>query len=74
MSYKTRNKLRYKHRLKGLSEDWVFNDNYNNKVLYQSLAYGTYIFEVVAINEDGVESAQKAQVVIIIQAAFWQTW
>jgi len=74
LSYKSSKNIRYKYRLKGLSDKWIYSDNYNNNALYQSLPHGTYTFEVACINEDGVQSKQVATIQFEIQPAYWQTW
>lgn len=58
LSYK--GKVRYKYRLKGLDNDWVFTSN--NEVRFPELPPGKYDFEVKSITKDGIESADIASV------------
>ncbi|ASV29739.1 sensor histidine kinase [Maribacter cobaltidurans] len=44
---------KYKYRLQGLDEDWIFSGN-KNEVRYTNLSPGKYKFEVLSSNYDGV--------------------
>jgi hypothetical protein len=50
---------RFRYRLEGFDRDWV-DAGRRRTAYYTNLAPGRYVFRVVAINEDGVESRQAA--------------
>ncbi|KAF0199308.1 MAG: putative signal transduction histidine kinase [Bacteroidetes bacterium] len=72
ISYRNGGNLKYKYRLKGLGEKWNYTDNTN--VEYAYLPSGDYLFEVVAINSDGIESIVPAIISFTILPPFWKTW
>jgi hypothetical protein len=53
-SYRSRKNLTYKYRLKGFNNDWVSTTFDNPNVVYSSLPWGNYKFEVMAVNESGL--------------------
>ncbi|TWI70019.1 histidine kinase-like protein [Pseudoduganella lurida] len=65
-------KVRFRFRLAGLESTWR-EAAAVRQASYTNLAPGDYRFEVVAINEDGVESAAPAVATLRIAPAFWQT-
>ena len=62
----------YKYRMKGLSENWSEVEAASNTAEYSGLAPGKYTFEVVGVNEDGVESTTPAALTFVITAPFWK--
>jgi LytS/YehU family sensor histidine kinase len=44
------------------------------EVLFSALPPGNYIFEAVAMNEDGVPSLERISLPIFIAQPYWQTW
>lgn len=74
LAYRSAGSFKYKYRLLGLDSSWTFVPASNNIVRYPLLDPGDYTFQVCAINEDGIESTQRAEVKIVIHRAFWQTW
>lgn len=72
LAYKKRGTLLYKYRLKGLNDEWQ-NTN-STYVEFLSLPQGTYTYEVLAQNEDGVWSSTPATYTFSIIPPFWKTW
>ena len=62
----------YKYLLKGLDRDW--NTSGNREASYTSLTPGQYVFKVIAINNDGIESSKPAEFPFRILPPFWKTW
>ena len=63
---------RYKYKLEGREEDWI--DAGTNRVAsYQVLSPGTYIFRVIASNNDAVWNKQGAELKIIIRPPWWKS-
>ncbi|MEZ4937165.1 MAG: histidine kinase [Crocinitomicaceae bacterium] len=71
-SYGHHGKLKYKYRLLPVEENWETATFTNNKVKYVSLSPGSYVFEVKAINENGVES-EVISYPFQIEKPFWET-
>lgn len=66
--------VRYRHRLKGVEQDWSLPSP-QREVSYAALSPGSYTFEVLAVNNDGIESAGPASVSFTILPPFWRrTW
>jgi len=65
--------IKYKYKLFGRDEDWTITKN--NQVRYSRLPSGDYKFEVLAINEELVESKESAIIEFSIGIPFWkQKW
>ncbi|MCG3155265.1 MAG: hypothetical protein DKINENOH_01867 [bacterium] len=73
ISFKDEAAVRYRYRLRGLHENW--QDPTDQRVVtFASLRPGTYTFEVMALNAEGVASVQPASLTFTIQPPFWQRW
>lgn len=72
--FRARGNFSYKYRLLGLDSNWTITPATNNEVIFPSLPSGNFMFEVKAINEDGVESEKAATLQFIIKKPFWQMW
>ncbi len=67
-------KNRFRYRLKGYDDRWIEVDASNRSVFYSKVPSGTYIFEIVASNNDGVWSDVPTVVKIKRLAAPWFSW
>jgi signal transduction histidine kinase len=65
-------RVQFRHRLLGVSDEWSTPDNRRNALL-TDLHPGTYRFEVVASNNDGLWSEQAASVTLKIPATLTQS-
>jgi ligand-binding sensor domain-containing protein len=72
LNYRQGDKTLYRYRLVGADKNWI--ETTNRTVRYSSLQPGTYKFEVVASNENGIWGEQPAEVSIIINKPYWRTW
>ncbi len=68
-----RHGLRYHYRLKGVDAGWS-QPSSKRDVTYATLSPGTYAFEVLAINNAGISSAQPATLTFTIQPPIWRRW
>jgi len=64
---------KYAYKLDGFDKEWRFVGS-QRKATYTNLNPGTYVFEVIAANNDGVWNNKPATLKIIIVAPFWMTW
>jgi signal transduction histidine kinase/streptogramin lyase len=73
LSFADERSVRYKAKLSGIESDWG-TPTQEVRVSYRNLPAGSYIFSVIAINPDGVESSAPATVSFVIPPPFWKSW
>lgn len=73
LNYRSQGGLQYRYRLLGLDSTWRSQPGSNPVVRFSSLPAGSYQFEAVAVNEDGVPSAQAIQQTFTVLPAWWET-
>jgi signal transduction histidine kinase/ligand-binding sensor domain-containing protein len=66
-------RVRMKYRLEGVDRDWR-EVGQERAAHYTNLAPGSYRFQVIAANEDGVWNLKGAELLFGIEPAVWQTW
>lgn len=71
--FKARGNFSYKYRMQGLDSSWTTIKAIDNQVLYSALPAGNFIFQVKAVNEDGIESLNPATMLIHVKAPYWQS-
>jgi ligand-binding sensor domain-containing protein/signal transduction histidine kinase len=64
---------KYRYRLKGFDEDWIQRES-NRRVTYTNLDPGSYQFEVISANSDGVWNEAALIVPFTIAPPPWFTW
>jgi len=74
ISYRSRGAFQYKYRMLGIDSIWKSQSSSTNFMRFPQLNPGSYTFEVLAVNEDGLESRDAARVQFIITSPYWQTW
>lgn len=72
--FKSRGEFTYQFRLKGFDKTWRSTSAISPFTVYTSLPAGNYVFEVVAVNEDGVKSVSPAQFKLTVSAHYWERW
>ena len=73
LSFQAPEKNRFKYRLNGVDAEWV--DAGSRRVAYYNKVYpGSYRFQVLACNNDGVWNETGVLVGIILVPHVWQTW
>jgi signal transduction histidine kinase len=65
-------RVRFRYRLEGVDNGWV--DTQARTVDYGELGPGTYRFQVIASNNDGVWNRTGAQLRFTIPPAWYETW
>lgn len=73
LDYCMPSKSRYYYKLNGFNEQWLEADRYSRKATYTNLSPGTYLFNLKAVNNDGVESLEPVSLKIIVSPPFWNT-
>jgi signal transduction histidine kinase/ligand-binding sensor domain-containing protein len=66
-------KVRFRHRLSGLDDQWTHAGT-KRVAEYSYLRPGTYRFQVIACNNDGLWNEQGAELAFTVLPYFWQTW
>jgi signal transduction histidine kinase/ligand-binding sensor domain-containing protein/DNA-binding response OmpR family regulator len=64
---------KYAYKLDGFDTEWRFVYN-QRKATYTNLSPGTYVFKVIAANNDGVLNDKPTTITIVIVPPFWMTW
>lgn len=65
------NASRYKYRMVGAHEEWIYTDATRREATYTHLSAGKYRFELFSANSDGVWSNQPAVLHITILPPWW---
>jgi signal transduction histidine kinase/ligand-binding sensor domain-containing protein len=63
---------RFKYRMEGIDGAWVEAGN-RRTAYYSHLAFGSYRFQVIAANRDGVWNAEGATVDVRVKPPYWRT-
>jgi signal transduction histidine kinase/ligand-binding sensor domain-containing protein len=64
---------RYAYKLDGYDQKWIQTGT-ERKVTYTNLSPGTYIFHVIACNNDGVWNYKGDSLTIVIASPWWWRW
>jgi signal transduction histidine kinase/ligand-binding sensor domain-containing protein/DNA-binding response OmpR family regulator len=70
-NYLLPDKNRFKYRLRGYDSEWITTDALDRKVVYAKIPSGTYYFEALAANNDGVWSAEPLVIKIKRNSPPW---
>ena len=73
ISYKNEKAVRYQYRLLGTVGDWM-GPTAQRAITFATLEPGSYTFEVVAINAEGVHSTTPASLSFTIVPPYWRRW
>ena len=65
--------IRYAYRLKGLNDEWVYQDAKTRKAYFQNLKPGKYSFEVKAANSNG-QWTETTTLQIVVSTPWWLSW
>lgn len=73
LSFRSPGRIRFKHKLEGLEEDWVeIGPGQNRSAYYINLGPGRYCFRVIAPNGDGVWNMDGARFEFQIKISFFK--
>jgi ligand-binding sensor domain-containing protein/signal transduction histidine kinase len=73
LNFDAPDRVRFRYRLEGLDQDWV-EAGTRRVALYSSLPPGSYHFQVIACNGDGIWNETGASLGLTVLRHFWQTW
>jgi len=73
LNYNQSEKNKYAYILEGLEESWNYLEK-GKSVIYTNLTPKTYNFKVKACNNNDIWNQEGAEIKIIKQPFFWQTW
>ena len=64
----------YRYKLDGTGDEWLSLPEGSNRITFTNLAHGSYTLRVKAVNSDGYEGEDVAQLRIIVRPPFWLSW
>ncbi|MCB9331567.1 MAG: response regulator [Lewinellaceae bacterium] len=69
-------RIKYRHRLLGFEKKWVETGSDDRQVTYTNLLPGTYTFQVIAANADGIWTPENKslQITLNILPPWYRTW
>ncbi len=73
VALKSRGRFQYRYRILGSKDEWETQTPNINYVRLNHLPTGNFTFEIMAVNEDEVQSS-VAKVNFFVAAPFWQKW
>jgi signal transduction histidine kinase/ligand-binding sensor domain-containing protein/FixJ family two-component response regulator len=63
--------IKYKYRLLGVNDEWVYGNRNSNYVSYLNLSSGEYIFQLTSTNRDGIWNPDYKELEIHITTPFY---
>lgn len=72
LTFNNPEKTRYRYRLSGVDSKWKEGQG-AREIEYRNLSKGSYEFEIIAANDDGVWSSEPATATIVIQPLFYES-
>jgi len=63
---------RFKYRLSGLNENWIDAEN-QREFTFTNISPGNYVFQLLAYNEEGLESTRSLDIRVVIKPPFYRT-
>ncbi|HUC84946.1 MAG TPA: two-component regulator propeller domain-containing protein, partial [Candidatus Acidoferrales bacterium] len=73
LSFDAPERVRFRYRLEGVDPEWV-EAGTRRVAPYSSVPPGTYHYQIIACNGDGVWNEKGAGLTLIVQSHFWQKW
>ena len=73
LSFDTPDRVRFRYRLDGLDQDW-FEAGTRRVAFYNLVPPGTYRFQVIACNGDGIWNENGASLLVAVRRHYWQSW
>lgn len=73
LSLAASNRVQFKYRMVGLDKNWI-DAGRSRTAFYTHLPAGSYRFQVIACNNDGVWNEAGSSLGFIVPPFYWQTW
>jgi signal transduction histidine kinase/ligand-binding sensor domain-containing protein len=73
LNYLNPSQNQYAYRLRGFDDEWV-DAGERRLATFTNLSPGTYTFQVIASNNDGIWNEEGTSVQLLIAAPWWQSW
>ncbi len=73
LNYFLPDKLTYAYKMEGVDKDWVYVPSSRRFATYTNLKGGSYLFQVKAINSDGIASYTPKTLMVTVMPPFWET-
>ena len=64
----------YRYQLDGTGNEWLSLPEGSNRITFTNLTHGSYTLRVKAVNSDGYEGEDVAQLRIVVRPPFWLSW
>ncbi len=74
LNHRMAHKIRYAYRMKGIDNEWLWQQEEQPEAVYNHLPRGTYDFEVKATDENGLWSNAVTTLRIRRLPAWWESW
>lgn len=73
LSFRAPEKVKFKYKLEGFDKDWVVAKNNKREAIYTNLPNGTYTFQVIAANNDGIWNNEGASIKVVVEPHIYET-
>lgn len=73
LSFDAPDRVRFRYRLEGLDQNWV-EAGTRRVAFYSFVPPGTYRFQVIACNGDGIWNETGASLSVMVRRHYWQSW
>jgi signal transduction histidine kinase/ligand-binding sensor domain-containing protein/DNA-binding response OmpR family regulator len=73
LNYFLPDKIMYAYKMEGVDKDWVYVPSSRRFATYTNLKGGSYLFQVKAINSDGISSYTPKTLRVTVMPPFWET-
>jgi ligand-binding sensor domain-containing protein/methyl-accepting chemotaxis protein len=74
LDYTSPSQNRYRYKLEGFDEEWVYSSSSDRTANYTNLDADEYLFRVQGTNSDGLWSQHEATLVVEVLPPYWNTW
>jgi len=73
-AFRSRGDFKYQYRILNHDANWKKQNSASPYIAIASLPPGNYVFEVRAVNEDGIGSKDTAQLNIVVHPPYYEKW
>lgn len=72
LAYRNMGRILYRHRMIGVDTNWAYTKS--TSCLYSGLHSGEYIFQIQALNSNGIWNPTPTTLKLCINPPFWERW